>query len=243
MREKKLKYLQAIHAVKYITAETLTIERGMPNAKKHIKSFMEIGYLQEVYQKGKGRADRRLIENKIYALTTEGYKYLGKNGYKTPKPKSFTNFEHQSQLYNVLMGICWEHKEDYRIEVEYHTHRFKPRPDALVRMTNRKTGLVYYFILELERTRQPTTILKEKISLELNTKMAEKYELGRNFKILYVFNTDEGDTNETNRKFDELMGLAKNLPDHYRFAKYHDWRNLCKSVWFRPSGERVKIIN
>jgi hypothetical protein len=243
MRENKLKYLRAIHAVKYITVEALTIERGMPNAKKHIRSFMEMGYFQEVYQKGKGKANRKLVEDKIYALTPSGYEFLGKSGYKTPKPKSFNNFSHQVQLFNVLMGIIYKYTDDYRIEIEYHTHRFKPRPDALVKMTNRKTGLVYYFIVELERTRQPTTIMKEKIALELKTKMAEKYGLGKNFKILYVFNTDESDTDETNRKFDELMVLARNLPDQYRFAKYHDWRNLCKSVWFRPSGERVKLIN
>ena len=115
----------------------------------------------------------------------------------------------------------------------------------------------YDFIVEVERTRTPKAIFKEKIRLNEKITNFRKYRLSKQAKFLSVFTTEN--FNVTTRpveynecrpilkrvenQFGQLQWMARRLPEHrYRFKLLHYFKEIEKAVWVIPGGRIVKHI-
>ena len=131
-----------------------------------------------------GRYGRAYKFNTFYTPTAKGFKVLEGFEPKYLEPKSVTQMMHQSALIDCMLGFIYGFP-DYDIEIDYNFVMDGYKPDALIRMTG-NDGNRYDFAFELERTRSPQAIKKEKLSKNDKINPA-KHGLSEKTKFLYVY--------------------------------------------------------
>jgi len=104
----------------------------------------------------------------------------------------------------------------------------------------------------------PKAIFEEKIRMNEKITNFRKYGLSKQTKFLYVFTNENFDVTKrpveyheyrpmiarVEKEFGHILRMAKKLPIHkYRFALLHQFKEYDKSVWFSPTGHKMKIIN
>jgi hypothetical protein len=241
-------YLKIIYNLGYATLECLTVEKSSHTIKKHFWGMIKKGWIKEIYQYGGISNELDNINHKIFVVTDDGRKILGLPKRQQVKEKSFRNYWHQRELIRIISGMYWYYRKEWSLTVK-HNHEFRLRDksayrcDALVTMEHIKSGETRHFIIELEKTKSISQILKVKIAQNEKMKRFDEYGLGRKTKILYIKSSPNDDNDEEDRLFRVLLKQVGHLKDHYLFARYQDWHEYDKANFYLANGERIKIIN
>ena len=176
---------------------------------------------------------------------------------------SYNMAEHQSALRDVVLAFIYLYP-DYEITVDYfkllkgkNEHgEFKLNPDAVITMTSPENK-TYNFVVELERSKSPMDIIKNKI--EKIDHLYPLQGLSEHTKFLIVFTYEkfnvfwrpiEYTTPEVQKvikavdnRFNSLISkLPPNTGNKYRFMMYHQFPDLNKAVWKLPNGNLTNLI-
>jgi len=161
----------------------------------------------------------------------------------------FNSVAHRSMLADLAMAFNYRFEDcQLSYEEKIPVDGTDIRSDLVVR-----TGK-YVFIVELEKSLTPLQIFENKI------KRYEKMKRKGEFKsaiVLFAFAPRIWDFSwrpleycrlgaeiaKSKESVQELIRLSKGCKYYYRFMSFHDFNKIHQSVWFRPDGQRCRLIN
>jgi hypothetical protein len=259
-------FIKAIHKVKY--ARLLNFQPFLSNSKNLPTTFVApyrlfswaAGELKETDDKlirpikmvGRdvAKANKR---DRFYCLTKAGADYIGVADHYSAGEKRMSLVDHETAKVDVMLSFIFNFP-NYEIDIQYEQIFDGYKPDAIVRLWDLTDCTKSYdFVVEIERSRKPEAIKKEKLYKIAKVRFNG---LSTNHKILFViahphflidrrpleYTSEDMDMN--NDYLQHVINLSRGLPAHrYRFMAYHDFPNINKVVWHTPDKKRVAIIN
>jgi len=231
--------------------------------RKLFKEYIAENLIERIDPIGKPFNKSREV---FYCLTKKGAKYIGRTDeYKYKKyQKSPHNVMHESMKYDVALSFLknFPHK---KLTFRYDSSFYGVLPDILIRIesTHRKE-LTQFLLIEIERKKTVDRVFNEKIKrYEEMFKQIEKNKSHNvnQFTVLFVY-TDiwfdvflrpqqygephvSSHIEQVNKLVKNLIhNYCKYLPEtRYRFTAFHNFHRLHEPVWYKPTGNLVKVIN
>ena len=188
------------------------------------------------------------INPPIYSDNRRFHFYTRKN----PKNQEifYRDIDHRAMLADIALAFNYRYPDcEFKYEENIPVMGDKSiRSDLVVRMEK------YIFVIELERSLTPEQIYKKKIKRYEEMKRVGEF---KNAKVLFVcaprswdfswrplqYNTLGAEIAKSKKGIQELIKQAKGCNGYYSFMSFHDFNKIHQSVWFRPSGERCKLLN
>ncbi|MFZ1321414.1 MAG: hypothetical protein WAT71_07645 [Ignavibacteria bacterium] len=231
--------------------------------RKLFKEYIAENLIEKIEPIGKPFNKSREV---FYCLTKKGAKYIGRTDeYKYKKyQKSPHNVMHESMKYDVALSFLknFPHK---KFTFRYDSSFYGVLPDILIRIesTHRKE-LTQFLLVEIERKKTVDRVFNEKIKrYEEMFKQIEKNKSHNvnQFTVLFIYTDIWFDVflrpqqygePKVSSHIQEVQRLVKNLihnyckhlpENRYRFTAFHNFHRLHEPVWYKPTGNLVKVIN
>lgn len=247
--------LKDLHAVGFATKynfmglKAKTKESAIINATIKFNKLLNGGFIKEVRYTIPGRLGRR---EQFYTISPKGAKYIGEP-YRNidTKSSSLINIFHESAKIDIALSFIRLYRDHevilkYDYIIEDKQGRFY-KPDIFVTLKHKVNNREYSFLVEIER-RKHHAIKREKYP---RLKALKPFKDHTKILIVYV-DPDWNvflrpqmyeDTSFVDRNFKSLLNKT-DLPNHaYRLMPFYNFYRLHETVWFRPDGERIKLIN
>ena len=204
----RVNFLQALHIVKYATVYNFA-----PFFNKTAKSFpgslcqarvlfrwaLQYGLIKPITIIGK---DHTYGKDQFYCLTKKGANFIDVHDYKNIVHKSINNAQHESAKIDSCLSFVYNYQE-YDVDVTYpSTKQFNIKPDAVITVNADKQ---YVFLLEVERSREASQIIHEKIKKYEDFDFP-RYGFSDKTKVLFVI---------SHKRFDP----------YWRPIQYKDFKN------------------
>ena len=253
-------FLKALYIVKYATVynfspflnkKATTFAGSLCQARVLFRWALKHEFIKMVKTTGK---DYTSGKDQFYCLTKKGADFIDVHDYINIVDKSINNAQHESAKVDCCLSFVYKYKE-YDVDVKYpSTSDYQIKPDAVITIKNDKQ---YVFFLEVERSREATQIINEKI------KKYEDFDFQRHgfsdkAKVIFVISHKrfdpfwrpiqyEGKRNEIKieqRKVEVLGNLIKDrYIKRYRITGLTNFMQFHESVWFDTHGNPAKLIH
>lgn len=165
--------------------------------------------------------------------------------------------EHTSGIADILLAFLYLYP-DYDFEIIHEPNfsiskKENYKPDVHIRMF--AYNKVYDFLLEFERTRSKSDIMKkiqskcEKLNFKNNglkyTRFLFVYtdEMFNVFARPIEYKKYQKRIESVETQFNNLMKDTSGLNDSFLFLPFHKFIYLNQPIWQKPNGEKVKLIN
>lgn len=193
----------------------------------------------------------------FYCLTKKGAAFIGRDDYdykKASRSPHLENIMHESAKFDVALAFVRLYR-DWDVKIEYKTFKGL-RPDIFITM--KKNGVVRYFLVEIERKKDISRVIREKIKEQYKNKLKikeTKEDLPRIFNLLIVYSPLT--YNPFTRPQEMTGNIVKDIEDMrseaYDLARYGeldivlciplpDFYRLNEAVWFNSLGGKIKLI-
>jgi hypothetical protein len=256
----RVDFLKALHIVKYATVYNFapflnksakTFTGSLCQARVLFRWALKNGFIKPI--KAIGR-DYSYGKEQFYCLTKKGANYIDAHDYTNIVHKSIHNAQHESAKVDSCLSFVYNYSQ-YDVDVTYpSTKLFKIKPDAVISVTRDKK---YEFFLEIERSREPSQIIHEKIKRYEDFNF-EKHGFSDKTKVLFVVSHKRFDPYwrpvQYNDKYTEIKKEQKNVKilvnlikdkyiKKYRITGLTNYPHIHQSVWFDTHGNLTKLVN
>lgn len=238
--------------------EAKTYKGAMLQANKEIKEYLNAKLIQQVPFDLKPRNKRQQF---FYFATREGAKAIDRiEDYKQKITKSINNAEHESMKIDVAISFV-RNFPDYDFDFNYSANLGGIKPDILIKAKSVHDDREYVFLVEVERKKEFSRIVRDKISRynkHLKEGMLEKNNLPDRTKVLFVcsnlrydvylrpqqYGENEKQINFLYKQFSDFLSEVKTLPNkHYRFIPFPEFPKIAEPIWTMPSGTKVNLMD
>lgn len=234
-----------------------TYKGAMRRLYEYKDFWLENGFIQEMkpYENYKPQNPGNEL---FYCLTKKGAAFIGRDDYdykKALKSPHLENIMHESAKFDVALSFVRLYR-DWDVKIEYKTFKGL-RPDIFISM--RRNGIILHFLVEIERKKDISRVIREKIKGQYKQKLKIKEtrdDLPRVFSLLIVYSPLS--YNPFTRPQEMTGNIVQDIEDikrdAYNLARYGEMSNvlaialpdfyrLNEAVWYTPSGTKVKLIN
>ena len=253
-------FLKALHIVKYATVYNFspfinktakTYAGSLCQARVLFRWALKHDLIKPVKTTGK---DYTSSKDQFYCLTKKGADYIDVHDYTNIVDKSINNAQHESAKVDCCLSFVYNYKE-YDVDVKYpSTSDYKIKPDAVITIKGDKE---YAYFLEVERSREATQIINEKIKKYEDFDF-NKHGFSDKTKVLFVISHKKFDPfwrpiqyeakhveiNKEQKKVEALVNLIKDrYIKRYRITGLTSFMYFHESVWLDTHGIPAKLIH